>query len=214
MKSEYDYKEYKWVDTKTCSYSYLYPIILQIIKKIRLKEDSKILDVGCGGGQLVYDLYRNGYSNIYGFDVSPSAIEIAKQNFNEIEKSFFVHNAYEKKLPKNIPEEFDLIISMEIIEHLFNPNIYLTNVYTWLLKNGYFILTTPYHGWLKNLATALLNRFDKHFDPLSQGGHIKFFSKKTISKLLNRTGFKAIKFHGSGRLPFLWKSMILVASKN
>jgi len=213
MNGEYDYTGYEWIDTKTCSYNYLYQLILKIIEKIGLETDSKILDAGCGGGQLIYDLYKIGYLNIYGFDASLSAIEIAKKNFVEIESKYFVHNAFEKMLPGNMPIEYDLIISMEVIEHLFNPKIYLNNIYTWLSRDGYLILTTPYHGWLKNLVIVLLNRFDKHFDPLSEHGHIKFFSTKTIKKLLNQIGFRVINFYGAGRLPFFWKSMIFLAQK-
>jgi hypothetical protein len=46
---------------------------------------------------------------------------------------------------------------------------------------------------------------------LWDGGHIKFWSKKTLSELLKREGFEVIDFHGVGRLPYLWKSMVLIA---
>jgi len=64
---------------------------------------------------------------------------------------------------------------VEVIEHLYSPKTYLANIYNWLKDDGYLILTTPYHGYLKNLAIALFNKFDNHFNPLWEGGHIKFF---------------------------------------
>ena len=45
------------------------------------------------------------------------------------------------------------------------------------------------------------------------GGHIKFWSCTTVSQLLNESGFRIVRFIGAGRLPFLWKSMIVVAQK-
>ncbi len=91
---------------------------------------------------------------------------------------------------------FDLILSIEIIEHLYNPKTYLENIYYWLKLSGYLIITTPYHGHLKNLVITALNKFDGHFNPLSDGGHMKFFSQRTLYKILRNNNFKPIKFSG------------------
>jgi 2-polyprenyl-6-hydroxyphenyl methylase/3-demethylubiquinone-9 3-methyltransferase len=60
---------------------------------------------------------------------------------------------------------------------------------------------------------ALLGRFDRHFTALWDGGHIKFFSVKTLKKLLNDSGFKDIKVFTAGRFPPFSKSMIFLARK-
>jgi len=113
-----------------------------------------------------------------------------------------------------MPEKnYDIILSIEVIEHLYSPDTYLSNINYWLKDSGLLILTTPYHGWLKNLAIAVTNKFDKHVNPLWEGGHIKFFSKKTIFEILKRNRFKPLMFKGIGRLPYLWKSMLIVAEK-
>jgi len=66
---------------------------------------------------------------------------------------------------------------------------------------------------LKNLVWSIFNYWDAHHAALWEGGHIKFFSRKTLSKLLETTGFEVVAFRGVRRLPFLWSSMILVARK-
>lgn len=71
------------------------------------------------------------------------------------------------------------------------------------------IISTPYHGYLKNLALAATGKLDNHFTVLWDGGHIKFWSVKTLSKLLEEYGFEVVEFKGSGRIPYLWKSMLL-----
>jgi len=91
--------------------------------------------------------------------------------------------------------------------------MYLKNINDWLKNEGYLILTTPYHGYFKNLLIAVLDKFDQHVNPLWEGGHIKFFSKKTISELLYQTSFKLMNFTGCGRIPYIWKSMIILAKK-
>jgi 2-polyprenyl-6-hydroxyphenyl methylase/3-demethylubiquinone-9 3-methyltransferase len=66
---------------------------------------------------------------------------------------------------------------------------------------------------LKNLALSIANKWDFHHTPLWHGGHIKFWSRKTLSQLLTEGGFEVVGFHGVGRLPLLWKSMVIVARK-
>jgi hypothetical protein len=67
------------------------------------------------------------------------------------------------------------------------------------------IISTPYHGYLKNLVLALGNKWDSHLTPLWDGGHIKLWSRKTLSQLLSEAGFHVVRFIGAGRLPFLEK---------
>ena len=76
-----------------------------------------------------------------------------------------------------------------------------------------FMVSTPYHGWLKNVAIAVFNKWDAHHTLFWDGGHIKFWSRATLSKLLEEVGFEVIGFHGCGRAPYLWESMIIVGRK-
>lgn len=89
----------------------------------------------------------------------------------------------------------------------------VANAFQVLRPGGELIVTTPYHGYLKNLALALRGNFDKHFTTLWDGGHIKFWSRHTLAVLLSEAGFTDIKFYGVGRLPFLWKSMVMTAKR-
>ncbi len=117
-------------------------------------------------------------------------------------------------LPWNeIDEKFDVTISIEVIEHLYYPRSLIQAALRSLKPGGTFVLSTPYHGYLKNLFLSLLNKWDNHFNVLEDGWHIKFFSTYTLRKLLYEEGFIDIEFCFGGRLPFLWKSMICRASK-
>jgi 2-polyprenyl-6-hydroxyphenyl methylase/3-demethylubiquinone-9 3-methyltransferase len=66
---------------------------------------------------------------------------------------------------------------------------------------------------LKNLALSIAGAWDAHHHPLVDGGHIKFWSRRTLAQLLSDEGFEEVAFQGAGRLPFLWKSMILMARR-
>ena len=112
-------------------------------------------------------------------------------------------------------EPFNLVVSMEVVEHVYSPRQWARGCYKALKPGGFLICSTPYHGYLKNLALSLFNKWDSHWSPLYEGGHIKFWSRKTLTKLLSDAGFRAegISFRGAGRLPYLWKSMLLRATK-
>ena len=208
------YKDYGWKAPETCAHKYLCETLKKVLEKFNIERNKNILDAGCGGGYIINWLNESGYKNIWGFDLSLSGIEVAKKTNNDFGGRFAEHNAYEKSLPTDFPENnYDIVISTEVIEHLYSPSTYMKNINFWLKKGGYLILTTPYHGYLKNLAIALMNKFDWHASVLDEGGDIKFFSKNTLYKLLGQSGFSPVQFYGSGRLPFLWKSMVVIAEK-
>jgi SAM-dependent methyltransferase len=105
---------------------------------------------------------------------------------------------------------FDAVVSLEVIEHLVLPRNLPRFAARVLKPGGYLIVSTPYHGYLKNLAIVLLGRWDAHHDPLWDGGHIKFWSARTLRSLMEHEGFVFERFLGAGRFPWFWKSMVLV----
>ena len=91
-------------------------------------------------------------------------------------------------------DNFDIVISIEVIEHLFYPKELVRSAKKCLKPNGRLILTTPYHGYLKNLVMAATGKMDNHFTALWDGGHIKFFSVPTMTALLKSENYTNIKF--------------------
>jgi hypothetical protein len=76
-----------------------------------------------------------------------------------------------------------------------------------------FRLWTLYHGHLKKLLIALSAKFDVQVIVLWDGGHIKFWSRRTLTSLLDEKGVRVEAFMGAGRFPYLWKSMMLASSR-
>jgi|APSaa5957512535_1039671.scaffolds.fasta_scaffold36786_1 2-polyprenyl-3-methyl-5-hydroxy-6-metoxy-1,4-benzoquinol methylase len=202
-----EYKDYGWEEGATHAHGYLYNDLKVMIGN---NKNITILDIGCGNGNMANQLISENY-DVYGTDGSETGISVAKKKNKD---RFFVQDINSKLLPIELQDKkFDKIISTEVIEHLYNPRGYIEFCKKVLMKNGggEMIVSTPYHGYLKNLALAVTGKFDNHFTVLWDGGHIKFWSVQTLSELLNEFGFEVIEFRGSGRLPYLWKSMFIKA---
>jgi 2-polyprenyl-3-methyl-5-hydroxy-6-metoxy-1,4-benzoquinol methylase len=201
-----DYKDYGYhSDAPTHNMSYQLDELVGLLDKIK---NQYILDLGCGNGYLVNYLLNKGY-NAYGTDASEKGIEIAKKNHAD---RFFVQDLSVETLPVELQKvPFDTIISTEVIEHLYNPEAFIGFCKNQLKPGGELIITTPYHGYLKNLTLSIFNKWDRHMNPLWLGGHIKLWSRKTLTRALNNSGFEVISFAGCGRIPYFWKSMMIKA---
>lgn len=188
------------------SCDYLVPAIIKILSKYT--EIERVCDVGCGSGHLIKKLFEIGYK-VSGADNDEEACRISKSR-NPLVNIFNI-GFHESPLPMIEKERFDAVVATEVVEHLYSPHELPQFASKILKPNGLIILSTPYHGFLKNLALSIFNKWDSHFTALWHGGHVKFWSKSTLSTLLNNNGFEIIHFSGVGRIPFLWKSMIIVA---
>jgi 2-polyprenyl-6-hydroxyphenyl methylase/3-demethylubiquinone-9 3-methyltransferase len=144
-------------------------------------------------------------------DASEDGVALARGKYPQVR--FEVRSAYDDLGNLGPTGGFDLAVSTEVIEHLHSPARFLKAVHAALRPRGRLVLSTPYHGFAKNLGLALFNAWDRHFTADWEGGHIKFFSRRTLGLALQRAGFEVVGFHGAGRLPYLWKSMVVTAEK-
>lgn len=199
---------YGWKDAEPKdSQAYLSEPIVKILHNLKAE---KILDLGCGNGAFSHYLHNQGFS-VVGCDADQDGIEIAKAgNSGAKFKQLSVYDS-----PDLLHEAFfDTVVSTEVIEHLFSPSALPRFARTVLKPDGHLIVTTPYHGYLKNLLICLAGKWDSHHTSLWEGGHIKFWSYRSLSQLLEANGFKVIGFKGAGRTFGLWKSMIITAQIN
>ena len=202
--------EYSYASSgASCTHAYLLPAIRRSVNA--LAKNGQILDLGCGNGSLSHELSKDGH-RVCGIDQSYSGIQIARSSFPNVE---FVLGNVEEELSPDLFEigAFDVVVSTEVVEHLYQPSKLIQNAFRLLKPSGHFIVSTPYHGYFKNLILALSGNLDRHFTALWDGGHIKFWSRETLSVLLTRAGFTDVRFLGTGRVPYVWKSMILIARK-
>jgi len=205
-----EHKGFGWREPgPTCAHFYLLPTVLRLVEKISQGQTLKIVDLGCGNGFVPARLAEQGHK-VIGIDISSDGIEIARASYPGID--FRVASIHDRLLAESVGE-VDCVVSLEVVEHLFYPRKLFEQSYLLLKMGGVLILSTPYHGYLKNLALSAINGWDRHFEVEWDGGHIKFFSKRTLARITFGAGFRNLRFYGVGRLPWLWKSMILVAER-
>jgi 2-polyprenyl-3-methyl-5-hydroxy-6-metoxy-1,4-benzoquinol methylase len=186
--------------------AYLWPYFFSLCEEFGARS---VVDIGCGNGALCRELARRGYE-VVGCEPSADGVRFAQSAAPEL----VFHQLGVDDDPSAVGNEsFDVAIATEVIEHLVRPRNLPRFAKQLLRPGGHLIVSTPYHGYLKNLVLALTDKWDAHLNPFWDGGHIKFWSRKTLSQLLNEAGFRVVRFIGAGRLPFLWKSMIMVAQK-
>jgi len=185
---------------------YIAPRILVTLKGLNVK---RVLDLASGNGALCGQLAAAGYQ-VVGVEYDKKGVDVARRSYPGIAFYNFGLQSDPTELLAH-EAQFDAVVSTEVIEHLFSPHLLPIYARSILKQDGYLIVTTPYHGYLKNLALSILNHWDKHHTALWHGGHIKFWSRATLTRLLSENGFRVVRFAGVGRLPYLWKSMMLVA---
>ncbi len=200
------YESNGWLDPGPQDYhAYLVPKVLSLVPP----NTRRIVDIGCGNGYLAGLLADRGF-DVIGLEPSSDGIAQARAAHPGVR---FEQASIESELGPNIGGDFDLVIATEVIEHLPAPRTLLRAGLRLLRPGGRMIISTPYHGYLKNLALSIAGAWDWHFKVDWDGGHIKFFSPKTLGKMALECGFESVEFAYAGRAPWLWKSMIAVASK-
>lgn len=200
-------KEFVW-DTDGCTDIHRF-ILKPIVDQLNQAQAEKVLDLGCGNGAFTALLGKNGFA-MTGLDHSATGVEIASRAHPG---TTFRQQDLIKPIPNELQGQFDAVIAIEVIEHLLLPRKLIENALLALKPEGLLIVSVPYHGYVKNLALALTNKFDDHWHPLRDFGHIKFFSKKTLTGLFMEYGLMGLHFETVGRISPFARSMLLSGKK-
>ena len=191
------------------THAYVLPTVIRLLDRIEWPADSRrVFDLGCGNGATAAQLSTLGYE-VVGVDPSEDGVRIANATYPHIR----IHQGSAYDDLASTHGRFQALVSLEVIEHVFFPRKFAACVYSLLEQGGTAIISTPYHGYWKNLALALSGKLDAHFTALWECGHIKFWSRKTLTRLLHEVGLQVIDVIRVGRIPVFAKSMIVVAQR-
>lgn len=155
------------------------------IQKAIFETDGKILDIGCHAGLLTNVVYkRNPKSVIYGIDISPSAIKLAAKRIKK--GHFIVADAHKLPFKNNF---FDGLVCFEMLEHVEQPEIVISEMFRVLKKKSYSLILVPTDNLLFKVVWFLWNLRFKHWSH----AHVQSFQKDSLEQLFRKIGFNVIR---------------------
>lgn len=161
-----------------------------------------ILDIGCGGGLISEPMARLG-ANVTGIDASEKNIKIASAHSKESELNIqYVNTSPEQLINK---KKFDIILNLEVVEHVDNLNLYLNSCKN-LLKNGGLIFTATLNRTLTSYIKAIIGaEYVLRWLPIGTHDWNKFIKPEELEKMLSDLGLITKNISGLKFNPFLYK---------
>lgn len=187
-------------------HSYILPAVERVLGD---PNGRSMFEIGFGNGAVANYMSQKGFT-VSGIEPSSQGVEQARTQYPNL-KELHQGSIYDDLAAAY--GAFDVVLSLEVVEHLYAPRRFAESAFALLKPGGLLVLSTPYHGYAKNLAISLLGKWDWHANPLWDHGHIKLWSRPTISTLLTEAGFSIALINRVGRIPVLAKSMVAVAKR-
>jgi len=186
----------------------------QFLKKL------KILDIGCGGG-LISEPMANLGASVTGIDASEKNIKVAsvhsKKNNLKID---YINKSPEQLMDK---EKFDIILNLEIVEHVDNIDLYLHSCFKLLKKNGLMFTATINRTFSSYIKAIIGAEYILRWLPIGTHDWNKFVKPEELQKKLSDISFTFVDIKGLEFNPILrkWKksenlsvNYIICSSKN
>jgi 2-polyprenyl-6-hydroxyphenyl methylase/3-demethylubiquinone-9 3-methyltransferase len=164
----------------------------------------KILDIGCGGGLISEPMTRLG-GKVTGIDASEKNIEVAKIHAKKNKLKIRYLNSSPEQLENK--EKFDIILNLEIVEHVDNVDLYLKSCGNLLRKNGIMFTATLNRSLTSYLKAIIGAEYILRWLPIGTHDWNKFLKPEELEKLLHNEKFSTVDIKGLEFNPILnkWK---------
>ena len=167
----------------------------KLISNFKLNPDSKkpleklkILDIGCGGGLLCEPLRRLG-ATMTGIDASNDNIEVAKLHSKEMGLNIEYNYCSPENL--NFKNEFDVILNMEVIEHVSNVSLFIENCSNLIKKDGIMFVATINKNLKSYLFAILGAEYILKWLPIGTHDWNKFLTPEHLEIIANKNNFSS-----------------------
>ena len=177
----FNYARIKFIKEKLIYYFELDPKAQVPLKTIN------ILDIGCGGGLLCEPLKRLG-ATVTGIDASKNNTEVAKLHAKEMNLNINYINCSPEKL--KFKNKFDVILNMEVVEHVSNVNLFIQNCSKLIKKNGIMFVATINKNLRSYLYAILGAEYILRWLPIGTHDWDKFLKPQELEIIANRNNFK------------------------
>lgn len=204
--SESAFYDRYWADPKNAEPVHDWSTPLRVSLAAEYFRGKRVLDFGCAHGESTRLIGEYAESCV-GLDLAKAAIAEARA-MNPRENVRYISGT----ISDLEGERFDVIFLGDVLEHLYDGVSVLEQLRKDALDaQGRLVLTVPYHGYVKTLASLLTLNFERDFDPM--GPHVRFFTPKSLAATLSAAGFSVELMRGFGRpIPLLYRGLLAVAS--
>ncbi len=188
--------------------------------KANYLEGLSILDIGCGGGLISEPMARLG-AKVTGIDASEKNIKVAKLHSKKSGLEINYINASPEKL--NDDKQYDIILNLEIVEHVDDVNLYIKSCYNLLKKNGLMFTATLNRSLISYIKAIVGAEYILRWLPIGTHDWNKFIKPEELQNFLSQEKFYTIDVKGLKFNPFTskWKksndlsvNYIIVSNKN
>ena len=175
-----------------------------IKKYFKIKKDKShyleglnILDIGCGGGLICEPMARLG-AKVTGIDASNKNINVAKLHSKKNGLNINYLNASPESL--NDIDKFDIILNLEVVEHVENVNLYIRSCYKLLKKKGLMFTATLNRSFISYIKAIIGAEYILRWLPIGTHDWNKFIKPEELEKFLSQEKFstwdiKGLKFN-------------------
>lgn len=166
----------------------LHSHVAEMLTRVAKDKNAKILDLGCGTGALLARLWAMGYKSLHGVDIALPEQALAGITFDTCDLD-------SGKLPFE-DDSLDLIVSVEVFEHVENMGSLIREVRRTLSPGGVLIMTTPnVHSTEARLRYLLLGKL-KQFDEIGDPTHVYPVFMHAFNKVLSRNSLEVAEVWG------------------
>ena len=148
----------------------------------------KILDIGCGGGLLCEPLNRLG-AEMTGIDASKNNIEVAKLHSKEMNLNIKYMHCSPENL--NFKNKFDVILNMEVVEHVASVDLFIQSCSKLIKKNGIMFVATINKNLKSYLYAILGAEYILRWLPIGTHNWEKFLTPQELEKIAKKNNFTA-----------------------
>ena len=163
-----------------------------------------ILDIGCGGGLISEPMARLG-GRVTGIDASEKNIKVAKIHAKKNELKINYLNKSPEELENK--DKFDIILNLEIVEHVENVGLYIESCYNLLKKDGIMFTATLNRSFMSYLKAIIGAEYIMRWLPIGTHDWNKFLKPEELEKQLQDKKFSIVEIKGLEFNPLLnkWK---------
>ncbi|MBF2066609.1 MAG: class I SAM-dependent methyltransferase [Calothrix sp. C42_A2020_038] len=166
------------------------PVLSQVPKTVK-----RVLDIGCGSGNLGRKIKEDFNCEVIGITYSEIEAALANKYLDKV----YIHNL--NSFDIDSLGKFDCIICSHVLEHLYQPSELLKQLHEYLTADSIIIVALPNVLHFKQRLKFLAGRFRYTEGGLMDMTHFRFFDWETARELLENSGYTIVTSQSEGSFP-------------